>query len=588
MTVTINNGKAFFNKYRDAFICLFLVMATLAVYWQVKNYDFVKLDDNLYLSENRYVQGGFNIEGIKWSFTNTDFGMWIPLTWLSYMSGSQMYGKSPGWHHLTNVFLHLANISLLFLLLKKLTGNFWQSALAAALFSLHPMHVESVAWVTERKDVLSTFFLLLTILVYSRYVDRPGIGSYLLAVIFFSFGLMSKPMLVTLPFALLLLDFWPLGRFQFEQSAHSNSPEKTSSPVYLVIEKTPFFVLSVLTGVMTFLAHQKLGGIKSISQVSLDSRIANSIFSYANYIRKLIWPSNLTVLYPHPGTLPGWQVVFALLLLTAISLLVIGNMRQRPYLMVGWLWYLGTLVPVIGLFHANNQYMADRFVYVPFIGLYIMIAWGFSELISRQPFGKIRLAALAVVLLSILMVVTWKQVRYWQNSMTLFGHTFEVTSNNWKAHNNLGVALFEQGKVDEAIHHYRTALSIRPGYMLAHSNLGVALAKRGNLTEAASHYKTALRINPEFAAAHYNFGSLLLKQVKFKEAMGHFAQAIRIHPEYTKAYYAIGWILELWGKHQGARYFFTKALQIDPDFVEARKNLENVDRILNVTARISN
>jgi len=570
-----SSSKTFSSKHCHFLICMCLVTATLAVYWQVKNYDFILLDDNFYFTDNRHVQNGFNLEGIQWSFTNTDFGMWIPMVWLSYMAGNQLYGKSPGWHHLTNVFLHLLNVLFLFLLLTKLTDTFWQSALVAALFALHPLHVESVAWITERKDVLSTLFLLLTIWEYSRYVKRPRIGSYILTIIFFALGLMSKPMLVTLPFLLILLDFWPLGRFRFEQPACPGGFENRSRSVHILIEKIPFFMLSTLAGVVTFLAHQKLGIIPSINEMSIADRITNALVSYANYIKKMIWPSKLAVLYPLPETFLWWEIAGAFVLLTAISLLAIRNMRQRPYLMVGWMWYLGALVPVIGLLQAGSQAMADRFVYVPFIGLYIMIVWGFSELMARRPYKKIWLIALCAIFFPILMGVSWKQVRYWKNSNTLFEHTLEVTSNNGLAHANLGVALFGQGKIDDAIHHYRKALEINSAYVYTLSNLGLALAHKGQVDEAERYYNKALQINPEHTDAHYNLGILLLKQNRLHEAYVHFAETIRIDPDFAEAYDYIGLILAHHGKLKKAEVFFSRAIHIAPNFLKAQKHFED-------------
>jgi tetratricopeptide (TPR) repeat protein len=329
------------------------------------------------------------------------------------------------------------------------------------------------------------------------------------------------------------------------------------------------------------MAQRSGGAVRSLEAFPLDVRITNVFISYVKYIGNALWPRKLAVYYPHPGyALSAWQNFGIILFMVVVFSFTIHSFRKYPYVIVGLFWYFGTLVPVIGLLQVGSQAMADRYTYIPLIGLFLLIAWGIPDMLANRPYQRIVLSAFAALILLTLSVGTFVQVSYWENSVRLFKNTIKVTVKNWKAHNNLGIALFEQGKVDEAIHHYRKALSIRPGFVFAHSNLGGALVKKGNLTEAASHYKTALRINPEFAFAHYKFGTLLLKQKKFKEAMRHFVEAIRIHPEYTGAYYSIGWILESWGKYQGARGFFAKAIQLDPDFVEARKNLENIDRIL--------
>jgi len=574
MTRTTNRSNEFFIKHRDILVCLLLIMATFAVYYQVHNYGFIELDDNQYFTENRYVRGGFTIEGITWSFRNTTVGMWIPLVWISYMAGSQVYGVSSGWHHLTNVFLHLSNIILLFLIFRKLTGGFWKSAFVAALFALHPLHVESVVWITERKDVLSTFFFLLTIWMYSRYVEQPRPTRYLIAILFFALGLMAKPMLVTMPFILILLDFWPLDRFKSEPSASHDSTKESSRPLHLVLEKIPFLILAIVASTVTLIAHNKVGGMDSLDVLPFDVRITNALVSYVTYMGKMIWPTKLAVLYPHPGMATWRQVIGSSALLAGISWLAIKNVRHRPYLIVGWLWYLGTLVPVIGLAQAGTQAIADRFVYVPFIGLYLSIAWGFPELVTKLPHRKIWLGTLAAILLSILTVVTWKQVQYWKNGITLFKHTLKHTSNNYRIHNALGAELSKQGRTEEAIDHFLHALRIKPDFERAHSNLGAALYSKGRTEEAIDHYLQALRIKPDDVNTHNNLGFILYNQGRITKAIDHYLQALRLKPDFEKAHNNLGVALIRTGNIKGAISCFQEAVRINPEYVNAKNNLK--------------
>ena len=434
MTRINNRSKEFILKHRDILVCLFLVMATLAVYWQVQNFDFVNFHDDDYVYENRHVKEGLTLESVTWAFTTIHAGNWHPLTWLSHMLDSHVYGMNSGRHHLTNLLFHIANTLLMFMVFRKMTDSLWQSGFVAGLFALHPLHVESVAWVSERKDVLSTFFWMLTKWSYIWYVEHPVVRRYILVVLFFALGLMSKPMLVTLPFVLLLLDFYPLNRFQFQQSDGSANAQQKSIALRLILEKTPLFVLVAMSSAITFYAQKHGGAVASLKVIPLKARVANALVSYANYIGKMVYPSKLTVLYPHPGMLPWWKIAGACFLLVSISFLAIRVVKQSPYFAMGWLWYLGTLVPVIGLVQVGSQSMADRYTYVPLIGIFIIIAWGIPELVAQWRYRKIWLATLATVILTILMAMTWKQVGYWKNSITLFEHTLKVTTNNALPH----------------------------------------------------------------------------------------------------------------------------------------------------------
>jgi Tfp pilus assembly protein PilF len=577
-------GNVIMDRRHSALIVILVLTITTAVpFWQVRNHEFVILDDDKYVTENSHVQAGLTREGLVWAFTTTHANFWHPLTWISHMLDCELYGLDPGGHHFTNLLIHIANTLLLFLVLERMTGALWPSAFVAAMFALHPLHVESVAWAAERKDLLSTFFCVLTMGSYVRYAKRPGLNRYLLVILLFALGLMAKPMLVTLPFALLLLDYWPLGRFQFGQpsgNSHAQAHESVrtnnhrSSFSRLILEKLPFFVLATVSSIVAFLAQERGGALRALDLFPIEVRIANAVISYASYIGKTIWPHHLAVFYPHPGVLPLWQVMGAGLFLASTSVLVIRAARRLPYLTVGWLWYLGTLVPVIGLVQVGDHAMADRYTYVPLIGLFIMIAWGSCDISKRWHYRKIVLAVPTVILLCASMISTGFQVRHWQNSTTLFEHTLDVTANNSMAHTNLGVVLAGQGKLDEAVAHYTQALRIKPDHLEARVNMGAALAAQGKLDEAIEHYSEALRIKPNLVGAYYNLANALSAQGKITEAIIHFRKALRIKPNDAEVHNNLGIVLAKQGKTEEAITHFQKALRITPGYTLARKNLE--------------
>ena len=564
-------------------VCLFLTIVTLSLFWQVQNHGFVNLDDDLYVTANRRVQAGLTIDGIVWAVTTTHASNWHPLTWLSHMVDCDLFGLNPGAHHFTNLLLHLANTLLLFLVFHRMTRALWPSAFVATLFAVHPLHVESVAWIAERKDLLSTFFWLLTMGLYLQYVKRPRYTRYLLVFLSFSLGLMAKPMLVSLPFVLLLLDYWPLGRLQFVSSslATQSDPGKSvhfwsrrSLMLRLVLEKMPLLGLATVSSIVTFLAQRSGGALESLNTIPLNVRLANAFVAYARYLEKTFWPHDLAVFYPHPGrSLPIWQVAGAVLLLLCITVLVLRTLRSRPYLTTGWLWYLGTLVPVIGLVQVGAHAMADRYTYIPLIGLFIVMAWGLSDTLARWPHRRAALATLTAGLLVAFMICSRIQVRYWQNSTALFQHTLNVTTNNWLAHNNMGNALARQGRLGEAANHYSQALDIRPNDPMAHNNLGITLAEKGRLDEAVAHYSEALCIDGEFAAAYYNLGNALVQRGEFKKAMASYVKAVEIKPQFAEAHNNYAMVLAKQGKLDDAVSHFEEALRIKPDFEEARHNL---------------
>nr|MBC8360831.1 tetratricopeptide repeat protein [Candidatus Desulfatibia profunda] len=480
------------NIRYDFLVCLFLVIAILAVYWQVRNYSFVNYDDSQYVTQNHNVQAGLTLESITWSFTAVQASNWHPLTWISHMLDCQLYGMNPGRHHLTNVLLHILNSLLLFLVFMRMTGKLWQSGFVAALFALHPLHVESVAWISERKDVLSTFFWMLSLWGYLRYVERPGVCRYLLLLFLFILGLMTKPMLVTLPFVLLLLDYWPLNRFQSGSSGDGNHSIQRPFDFGLVWEKIPLFLLSAVSSVTTYIVQKSGGAVNSLAAIPFHDRIANAIVSYVSYIGKMIWPNNLAVFYPYQKSILLWKVAGAGLLLVVVPVVIFRMVRTKPYFAVGWLWYIGTLVPVIGLVQVGAQGMADRYTYVPLIGIFVIIAWGVPDFMPKWRYRRIGFTVTIAAILAIMMITTRLQIRYWSNSVTLFEHALEVTVDNCIVHAKLGEALAGQGKIDAAVRHYHEALRIKPDFVAALLNLGVALKEKGELNEAINQFMASL------------------------------------------------------------------------------------------------
>ncbi|MHC4396677.1 MAG: tetratricopeptide repeat protein [Planctomycetota bacterium] len=593
------------DKYKITFVAALLAVSTLGVYWQIHNYDFVNYDDNVYVTENSNVQSGLSLENVGWAFTTGSLRNWHPVTWLSLMLDYQLFGLDPGFFHITNLLFHAASGLLLFLALNKMTGKVWRSGFVAALFALHPLHVESVAWIAERKDVLSTFFMMLTILAYLRYAKRPGLARYLAVAAAFSLGLLSKAMLVTLPFVLLLLDYWPLGRFQVGRSKGKKKSQKpvSPSPTYkratffdLVKEKLPLFILSVVFSIITYVIQQQGGTMRSLEMIPLNTRIANALVSYISYIQKMIAPIRLAVLYPHPRSgLPLAYAIIAALALLSITIVVICYRKRRPYLAVGWLWYIGTLVPVIGLVQVGEQAMADRYSYVPLTGLFIIIAWGVPEVLSRWRYRNIFLALAACLIIPVLAVLTRLQTQHWQNSITLFKHAVAVTNDNYTAHNNLASALDDDGQNQAAVAHYLKALAINQNYIKARYNLGNAFMHMGRFDEAVVHWTEVLGLDSDHIGAHNNIAVVMSQQGKFKEAAEHYRHILSLTPgdaaaennlaravgnqqnmEQVLNHYERANALAKNGEFDDAISFYLQALQINPNFVLAHNNLGNV------------
>jgi tetratricopeptide (TPR) repeat protein len=491
------------------------------------------------------------------------------------MVDRQLLGPQAGRHHLVNVLLHIANTLLLFGLLNRMTRAPWRSGFVAALFALHPLHVESVAWVTERKDVLSTTFWMLTLWAYTRYAEtlhalRSSLRVwYGLSLFFFTLGLMAKPMLVTLPFVLLLLDYWPLGRTPWAKPAAGENPKQSLGR--LLMEKVPFLALAIASSVVTVCVQW--GGVSSLKSLPVGFRAANAVVSYVRYLGKTIWPDGLSIFYPYQAW-PLSAIIGASLLVAGISCLVLWGRRRAPHFLVGWLWYLGVLVPVIGLVQVGDQSMADRYAYLPLIGLFIMVAWAIPDTALRQrAWMRMVAGVMASALLAIYAVLCHVQVRYWQNSQTLFRHALAVTKENWLARNNLGKALLDAGQIPEAIGHFEQAVQIRPDYALAHDNLGSAFAQTGRFAEAAEQFDLALQLQPDLTEAHFNMARALARLGKLPEAVGHYEEALRLNPHDAEAHSELGNTLLALGKVPEAVQHWEQAVQIKPDYAEPRNNL---------------
>ena len=570
----------FVRKHPVTIICVFLTIAICSVYLQVKDHQFINMDDGQYVTENSHVLSGLNLGNIKWALTRVYAANWHPLTWISHMMDVNIFGMNPGMHHLTNVIFHVLNSILLLIVLNQMTGALWRSAAVAALFALHPLHVESVAWIAERKDVLSTFFWMLTMLAYHRYVGSRTISKYLLMILFFGLGLMAKPMLVTLPFVLLLLDFWPLKREELNltdngsQAALSMWPKTNPRGILrLILEKVPLMIMALAASRVTFYAQSVGGAVNSLERVNFALRIQNVIISYVAYLWKMVWPLNLAVFYPYPKQFSILTVVMCLLLLIAITVIVVMSVRRLPYLLTGWFWYLGSLVPVIGIMKVGDQSMADRYTYIPLIGIFVMVAWGIPELLDKWQLKKIALITLTGIVIPILIVFSWIQVGYWKNSNTLFRHALKVTANNALAHTNLSLALIDQGDFDEALKHCAEALKINPYYTQAYNNMGAVLINRGEISKAISIFSKAIQIDSNNVYAYKSLGQAFITQGNNSEAVKQFSKVIEIEPECVSAYINMGIALANQGKLNEAIYQYHKALQIKPDSLDAHYNL---------------
>jgi len=619
-------------------ICLALTILTVITFWSLKDCGFIHFDDDLYVYENDYVQSGLNanIIGQAFSFSSElekKCG-WAPLTWLSLMLDYQIFGLNPHAYHLMNLLFHLMNTVLLFLIFHRMTKKLWPSAFIACLFAIHPLHVESVAWIADRKDVLSTFFCMLTMGAYSYYVEHPGFRRYFFVLLFFVLGLMAKSMLVTLPFVLLLLDYWPLQRFQeitgikpsaardcstypiplrsaFGIGVSTIKPDhkvptevfkllisdkqkkkskkkqaiketlevkKPADPEYkwsliypLLWEKIPLFILAIFLSILEYTDAQRVGYIKN-EAFPLGVRIGNAFISYIAYMGKMIWPSNLAVFYPYPKFLVPWQVLGSVFLLIVITLVVIWRAKKFPYLATGWLWYVGTLVPVIGIVQLGMQAMADRYTYIPLIGLFIMVAWGVPDLLKKWKYQKEILLASSALSILCLSIITWTQVGYWQDSITLFDHTLKVTDHNWLAYDSRGAAYKDLGNYQQAIEDLSRAIEIKPGYIDAYNNRGIAYKDLGNYSQAIEDLNRAIEMKPRFAEAYNNRGIAHKGLGNYRQAIEDYSRAIEIRPDYADAYNNRGNAYNGLGNYRQAIEDYGRAIEIRPGHVAAYNN----------------
>jgi protein O-mannosyl-transferase len=551
----------------DLLILFSLAVVTLAIYWQVVGHQFITLDDPTYIRENPMVNRGVTAAGIAWAFTTFYAANWHPLTWISHMIDCQLFGTDAGRHLLVNAVIHVANTLLVFCFLLRTTGARWPSALVAALFALHPLHVESVAWASERKDTLSTFFGLLSLISYVRYAKAPSIGGYAWVGITLVLGILAKPMLVTWPFVMLLLDYWPLGRWQ---SAKSKAQRETVRK--LILEKVPLFFIVAGSAIMTLLAQSRGGAVQTIAHVSVALRLSNALVSYAKYLLLTFWPNNLAVYYPFAG-IAAWQIIGAAFLLIAITAFCLFQRKTRPYLIVGWLWFLVTLVPVIGIVQVGGQIMADRYFYIPSIGLFIAVVFGLADIAKSWRVPASLCAGSASAALLVLGTLTNAQIQRWRDSFTLFEHTLAVTPPNPRIEHNLGVALGASDRYDEAAAHFQKALQIDPNFYDGLVALGVTLAHQGRMPEAIEYFQAAIRSQPDASKAHVQLAHALWAQKRDQEALEQLERTSPLAQKDPDIRADLGLALALVGRTEEAIEQLHEALRLNPNNAEAHNNL---------------
>jgi tetratricopeptide (TPR) repeat protein len=587
-----------FRRWRRPLVLAgLLIAAVLLVYWQVGGFEFILLDDPVYVSDNAHVQRGITLQNVVWSFSEFHDSNWIPLSWLSLMLDAQILGPGPRGFHLTNLLLHAANTCVLFAVLAKATHQPSHSALVAGLFALHPLHVESVAWVAERKDVLSTLFGLLSLLAYVNYAAAGRARSLVASFLWFVCSLLSKPTLVTLPFVFFLLDFWPLGRLSGKgsvlsptetpalndgeikpeprDSADPTSPDRKSYAIRLVAEKVPFLVATVAISVVALVAQTRGHSVAPLGNLSLSARCMNALTAYVTYLWQAIFPLHLAIFYPHPGDNIAWGTVAAsAALLLAISLIVVARVRRYPFLFVGWSWYLGTMIPMIGIVQVGRQQMADRYTYFPLIGPFIAVVWLIAELVPARAIRARILPAAAIASLAALGATAFVQVGYWRDSVTLFRHAVECAGNNPLASSALGYALMSRGQSGEGLALLETAVRMAPADAQAQYNVAVGLQSVGRLDEAAEHYRAALALDERDADAHTNLGVLMCERHQYREAKKQFCRAIEINPEHVKAYVNLGTLCLETGEYADAIKYSQRALDLDPHLLNCQQNIE--------------
>ena len=567
-------GALWRAKRLDLGVAVGLLLLTLAIYAPVRHFDFTNYDDPVYVTQNPHVSGGLNADNLRWAFTNNEAANWFPLTWISLMADCQLWGLEPGPQHVTNVLLHAAGTLLLFVLLKRITSATGPSAFVAFVFALHPLHVESVAWVAERKDVLSALFWMLTLLSYARYVERPKPGTYLLTLLLYCLGFLAKPMVVTLPAVLVLLDFWPLRRY----------PPAAGRAQFIrgqIREKAPFFVLAILMSITTVLVQGSGGAVRPIELFPLSTRLGNALVSGFVYVLKTLWPTRLVVFYPLRGSPPAWQAIACGVALLSITATALSLRKTRPYLAVGWFWYLVTILPVIGIIQVGDQSHADRYMYIPMIGLSVMLAWGAADVWRQWPKTRPVWVGLGAAAGLACLVLTARQVSYWENSKTLFEHAIQVNGDNEVAHGCLGDALRAGGRYQDALAEYRKAIAINPRYVAALINLGADLGLLGRPGESLAPLSAAIRLKGDDVDARNAMGLALAMQGHLRAAQEQFEIAIMLKPDSVMAHTMLGNTLGNLGRIDDAIAQFQEALRLQPGSAEARANLQKALAIRN-------
>jgi len=542
--------------------CFFLAAIILAIFYPVNKHDFINMDDPFFV-EDHHVPEGLSLKNIKRSFT-LHYGMWMPLTWLSHMADCHLYGPRPAGHHLTSLLVHLVNTVLLFLLLRSMTGAFYKSLTVAALFAMHPLNVEPAAYIACRKDLLAAFFWMLTILAYTHYARRSSTKQYISVCLCFSLGLMAKPVMVTLPLILLLLDYWPLNRFQGK------------SLIALIKEKLPLLAASVIIGLITIITQQEA---EALSGIPLSGRIGNALISYMTYLGHIFWPSGLAIFYPWPQRLSCWKTTAAGALLLLITYSIISRRKESPYAIVGWFWFIIVLLPVNGVIPVGSHAMADRYAYIPGIGIFMVIAWSAEAVFKPWRVKKPLIILSVLIVLIALGFMSRRQLGHWQNSETVFRHALTVTDNNYAAHNNLARALLERGLLEEARSHLNRALMIHPDFPQAHNNLGVLLAAQKKTDLAQAHFETAIEYRPDFTEAHYNMANELFAAGSHTTALNHYKKVLDINPSHKHAadiHFRIGLIMAARQRTEKAMTSFQQALSIDSGHIEAAEKLADI------------
>jgi tetratricopeptide (TPR) repeat protein len=556
------------SSKRNLILCLLLVTCTLAIYNTVNQNGFINYDDDVYVTGNRHVQAGLHLSTIQWAFTTLDAANWHPLTWISHALDYQLFKLNPAGHHYINLLLHCANVVLLFLLLADATKRPWPSLMTAAIFAVHPLNVESVAWVAERKNVLSMLFLLLALRAYQRYASKPSIGKYAVVFLLFACGLMVKPQVITLPFLLLLWDYWPLRRIHF--GAASDTEEGSRSLGALFLEKVPLLALSAGSALVTIAAQQAGGAVRSAIEYPVAVRIENALGAYFDYVGRMFWPLRLSPMYPHPGnSLLGWQIAVAALFVIAVTGLVL-RYREKRYLAVGWFWYLGALVPMIGLVQVGQQATADRYMYLPMIGLLLMLCWGLADWAGKRKPRVIALGALVALSLIVLGALTYRQTSLWHDSETLWTHAVSATKDNYVAHINLGETFLNQARTEEATVHFRAAVEIRPTDPAAHLNLGNCERRQKNFGGALQEDQAVLRLTSDKSLRAYafvNMGSDYRLLQDYPRAKESYEAGLRVNPEAARALVGLGIIAQKTGQFDEAVRNYSRAVELEPSDV---------------------